>query len=123
MSYEEKLESISLIANGDQSGNQYKFMAKGSSGIALNTTSGGQCVGVLQDKPTDTHVGAVAIKGVTKVVAGAAVADGADVMSDTAGRAITATGTGAYVQGQALEAATAAGQIIAMLIRPSGQLN
>ena len=123
MSYEEALKTISLVANGDQSGNQYKFVKEGASGMALNTTSGGQCTGVLQNKPTSGQVGAVAVDGVSKVIAGAAVAKGADVMSNATGLAITATGTGAYIQGEALEAATAANQIIAVLLKKSGQMN
>lgn len=123
MAYEEKVKSISLEANGDQSGNQYKFVKLGASGVALNTTSGGQCTGVLQNKPTSGQIGEVAVGGVAMVMAGAAVARGADVMSDTAGLAITATGTGAYIQGEAMEAAAAANDVIAVLLKKSGQVN
>lgn len=122
MSYEEKLGAISLEANGDQSGNQYKFMVLGADGISLQTTAGGITVGVLQTKPTAGQIGEVAVAGVTKVLAGAAVSRGANVQSDATGRAIAAA-TADYSQGIALEAATAAGQVIAMLLRPQAQLN
>lgn len=121
MSYEEKLDSISLIADGDQSGNQYKFMKGDTTGVALQDSAGGVCIGVLQNTPTDGQVATVGISGVTKVVAGAAVSLWDNIQSDATGRAIAAT-TGDYSQGIALEAATAAGQIIAMLMRPQAQL-
>lgn len=54
--------------------------------------------------------------GVLEVEAGAAVAAGALVASDADGRAVTAT-TGAYV-GRALDAATAAGDLIPVQFRP-----
>lgn len=57
--------------------------------------------------------------GVLEVEAGAAVAAGARVTSDSVGRAITATGTGGTTQiyaGRALDAAAAAGDRIAVFI-------
>jgi hypothetical protein len=57
------------------------------------------------------------MQGVVKVTAGAAVAVGAEIASDNAGRAITSVpGGGEYACGVALTAATAAGQIIEVLI-------
>lgn len=122
MSFEQDVKSISLEANGDQSGNQNRFMLLGASGIALNTVAGGPCVGVLLTKPTAGNIGAVAYAGVVKVVAGAAVTRGVEVQSDTTGRAIAAT-TGDVPLGTALEAAAAAGDIIAVLLGNKAQLN
>lgn len=122
MSFEQDVKSISLEANGDQSGNQNRFMLLGADGIALNTVEGGRCTGVLQDKPIDENIGAVAYGGVVKVVAGAAVTRGVDVQSDTTGRAIAAL-TGDYSQGTALEAAGAANEIIAVLLKPNAMIN
>lgn len=122
MSFEYDVKSISLVANGDQSANQYRFVKLGTDGIALNTVAGGACTGVLQDKPTDGNVGAVAYGGVSKMVAGAVVARGANVQSDASGRAIAAAAAD-FSQGEALEAATVAGDIIAVLLKPNAQLN
>ena len=122
MSFEQDVKSISLLANGDQSGNQNRFVKNAAAGFALNTVAGGPCTGVLLDKPTAGKVGAVAYAGVVKVVAGAAVAVGANVQSDTTGRAITAA-TGDYSLGEALEAASAAGEIIAVLLGANAQVN
>ena len=57
----------------------------------------------------------VDVRGTTTVEAGAAVAVGATVKSDASGRAITWVTSGAKV-GIALEAATAAGQFIEVLL-------
>ena len=55
------------------------------------------------------------VRGTTTVEAGAAIALGATLKSDASGRAITWATTGAKV-GIALEAATAAGQFIEVLL-------
>lgn len=57
----------------------------------------------------------VDVRGTTTVEAGAAIALGATLKSDASGRAITWATTGAKV-GIALEAATAAGQFIEVLL-------
>lgn len=57
----------------------------------------------------------VDVRGTASVESGAAVAAGATVKSDASGRAITWAVSGAKV-GIALEAATAAGQIIEVLL-------
>ena len=57
----------------------------------------------------------VDVRGTTTVEAGAAIALGATLKSDASGRAITWAATGAKV-GIALEAATAAGQFIEVLL-------
>jgi hypothetical protein len=122
MSYEEILESVTLYANGDQTGNQYLFMTYDASGVAAQTVAGAACVGVLQNKPDDTQAATIGVKGVSKVVSGAAVAAGAIVATDAAAKAVTAV-SGDYGQGIALQAATAADEVIAVLLKPQGQLN
>lgn len=123
MSYYESNVCITLEASADLSADQYKFVTLGATGIAVNTVAGGACLGVLDTKPNALGVaGAVAVGGVTKVKAGAAVARGADVQSDATGLAITAVAPG-FSQGTALEAAAASGDIIAVLLRPNAQLN
>ena len=119
MSKEQDVKSISLKANGDQSGNQNRFMLLGASGVALNTVSGGLCTGVLQNKPKAGQIAAVAYAGAVKVVAGAIVAVGVAIKSDSVGRAITADPTD-FGQGVALEAAAAAGNIISVLLGKQG---
>ena len=122
MAYEESLRNITMVSETDESANQYRFQKAGTTGSTVQDTAGGLCIGVLQNKPIATHAATIGIYGVSKVVAGAAVAFGANVQSDTTGRAITAASAD-YSQGMALQAAAAAGEIIPVLLRPQSQLN
>ncbi|NBW08355.1 MAG: hypothetical protein EBR82_10040 [Caulobacteraceae bacterium] len=110
----QEVTRLSLPANADLSADQYKFVVVNSSGkVAVNTTSGGRVAGVLDNKPNAADVTAVVTRFGAKalVKAGAAITRGALVMSDNAGLAVTAT-TGGHIQGQALQAAGASGDII-----------
>lgn len=124
MSYNEQVYAISLTAAADLSSHLYKFCTVGASGVALNTTAGGRCLGVIYTNDADAagRRVPVAYSGVAKVTAGAAVAIGDDVQSDNAGLAIEAA-AGDYSMGTALEAATASGDVIAVLLRPNAQAN
>lgn len=117
MSYYEIEQSITLEVASDQSANQYKFMILGSTGIALNTVAGGPCLGVLQTNDADAlgKRATVGVYGVMKVEASDVIAKGAQVTSTALGLAVTA-GAEDRVQGTALEAAAAAGDIIAVLL-------
>lgn len=124
MSYYEKVGRITLEASADLSSHQYKFATLGTNGVALNTTAGGACIGVIDTNDADAAGRRVdiSVAGVTKVMAAGVVARGANVQSDNAGLAAAAA-AGDYSQGIALEAAAAAGDIIAVLLRPQAQLN
>lgn len=112
-------KTISLPASGDLSAAQYKFIVT-SSGKAAVAGAGASAVGVLQNDPDAVDRAAtVAIEGIVKVVAGAAFSLDAEIMSDASGRAITATSTN-MILGTALEAATAAGQIVKVLFQKNG---
>ncbi|MCP4570688.1 MAG: hypothetical protein GY841_24145 [FCB group bacterium] len=78
-------------ASADLSSYKNTFVNDGSAGIINNTTNGGLCDGVLLDAPAAAGRAArVAVSGIAKVKAGAAVVDGAKVMSNAVGKAITA---------------------------------
>ncbi len=62
----------------------------------------------------------VDVLGVIKVEAGAAVAFGAVVGTDASGRAVAKSTAGDFIAGTALEAAGAAGDIIAVMLTPNG---
>jgi hypothetical protein len=120
MSYEIPGQVIPLPASADLSAAQFLFVAMSATGIAL-AGAGDYAVGVLQDKPDALgRPGAVMVNGVTKVVAGAAVAVNAIVTSDAAGKAVTAGTTADEGMGIALEAAANADEIIAVLLMPFG---
>jgi hypothetical protein len=118
MAYEGAIQSIpGAVASGDLSSDQFKFVVQSSTGIAKNTSAGGIVDGVLQNAPNAIDQPAnVAFAGVTKVLAAAGgIAKGANVMSDANGKAVTAT-TAVNRAGRALEAATADGDIISILL-------
>jgi hypothetical protein len=92
--------------------------------VVVLGTSTTKFAGVLQNKPGANQAADVAIFGTTKVVAGSSIAAGDFLEKDANGRAITSAssaGSGAYVIGQAKEAAATAGVIIAMQIIPLGR--
>lgn len=121
MSFEIPGFSFSRNAGADLSAEQHKFVKIDSSGDIVLTGSTEASAGVLQNDPLQTEPGTVLNVGISKVVAGAAVAAGAFVMSDGSGRAITATATN-RVLGTALEAAGAADEKIAVLLTSQGDL-
>jgi ABC-type uncharacterized transport system permease subunit len=86
--------------------------------VNLASTGGEAIYGVLQNKPTLGQPANVAIFGITKAASGAAFSAAAYLMTDSTGRLITATGTNHRVA-QALEAATAAGQLITVAVGPN----
>lgn len=95
---------ISVEAAGDISASQYLFMKYDASGHATVITSAtDKVIGVLQNKPKAAgHMAEIVVAGVTKVIAPGAVAIGAYVGPDSAGKcqSITVQGYGAsYVQG------------------------
>lgn len=132
MAYEEKLQSISLDADASIAvytgvpnqpgsadpniGHQYEFVKITAAHTAGLAGAGEAAVGVLQNKPQVTGQAAtVGIFGVSVVRSGAAVAVGAQIAADSAGRAVTAT-TGDYILGTAVEAAAGADELISVLL-------
>jgi hypothetical protein len=117
MAWEERLETQSAPASGDLSAHQFKFVRINSSGQLALAGASGRPDGVLQDKPSVAgQAGCYATGGTTKCVAGAALAAGIEVTSDSSGLAVAAA-TGDEVRGKTLEAASGANSIIAVLLR------
>ena len=122
MAYEGILGSIpGLKANADLSSSQFRFVKLTSGKVAQCSVAGEGAIGVLQDKPSAANQAAnvCALVGVSKVVAGAAVAQGAKVTTDNQGRAAT-WATGNHLMGYALNAASAAGEVIEVVLVPYG---
>jgi hypothetical protein len=85
--------------------------------LSVQTTVGGQCYGVLQNTPVSGDVCDVGILGITKMVAGASITAGADLMVDASGRFITwVAGSGYFKVGQALETTSAANNLFTGMI-------
>ncbi len=109
------------VASTDLSAHQFKFVDIDASGEIAVAGAGVDSVGVLQNKPS-AQGRAATVWGpgsVCKVIAGAAVAAGARVTPDATGRAVTAV-TGNRINGRALMAAGAAGEIISVFISGQG---
>jgi len=119
VAYEQPGYKFSLIASADLSTHQYKFVDVNASGQAALAGAGTRCCGVLQNKPTSGNVAEINHDGISKVVAGAAVTAGNEVMSDASGRAVTATATNQGL-GIALQSAGAAGVLIPVLLDRRG---
>lgn len=134
MSFQSNGTDLSRHAATDLSGSQFRIVKGVAGGVALSG-AGERSFGILQNKPAAGQAGTVRVGGVSKVVAGGAVAQGAAITSDPTGRAITATLArtktddagaavdpliGSYVLGEAIEAAANAGDLIAVLITHAG---
>jgi predicted RecA/RadA family phage recombinase len=89
--------------------------------VTVQTSQGGAVYGILQNTPPQGAAADVGILGVSKAVAGAAISAGANLMCDGNGRVITQTGSNVIV-GVALEAASAANQIITIALVPTANL-
>lgn len=116
MAFEVKGFAFTAEAGSDLSAAQYKFVKVAADGqIDVVVGPGVSHDGVLQNDPAaQGRAGTVVKGGIVKVIAGAAIARGAELQIDAQGRAITATGHESV--GRALEAAGTAGDRIAMLL-------
>jgi len=102
------------IAGADLSAKQFHLVKLSADGkVAL--AGDGELSFPLQGTPIADESADVMISGVSKVVSGAAVAEGAILACDAAGKAITAV-TGKEGLGLALSAAAGADEIIPVLL-------
>lgn len=110
---------VSLVAGGDLSSSQYKFVKLNSSGQVIAVAAAtDRPIGVLQNNPASGGVAEVLITGGTKLVLGGTVTEGAIVSpsSTGAGVAIVAgTDTTKYICGTALTEG-ASGEIITAVV-------
>lgn len=136
MALAQNLESITLLADssiGIYTGvpgrpgspdphyaKQYCFVkvtGAHTAGLAV-TKATDRVVGVLQNKPQGTgHAATVAIHGISQVQSGEDIAAGDPIAFDTAGRAITYTGSGDQLVGIALDACAGANQLVTVLLK------
>lgn len=116
--------SIGILAAGaDLSAQQFRAL-RVSAAMAVNTTNaaGMPSIGILQNKPTLGQPADIMMVGVSKAIAGAAIAAGAEVMAGADGRIVTAATAGSNVIGIALEAAGAANEIITIALNAGGAI-
>ena len=111
---------VTLVAAADLSALQYTFVKLNSSGEAAACASATDIpIGVLQNAPTSGQEAEVLVVGGTKIVAGAAIGEGALVGTSSAGKAVAlvaGTDTTKYVVGTLLTESAADGNIVAAVI-------
>ena len=94
---------ITLPASGDMSSQQYRIVKVDGSGRCVSGSAAADIlIGVLQNKPAATDRGAqIRISGFTKIVGGAALAEGDMVTSNGQGfgTAAAATSVGCHILG------------------------
>lgn len=136
MAYDNASLCITMKAGADLSSSQYLFVeCSAADTVTVCNAAGERAIGVLQNDPTTNGAATVAVSGVVKVKAGAAVSANALVKTNSSGKAITAAAAtvdtsdtggasdpvvGSYVMGIALNAASADGDIISVLLTNMG---
>jgi len=105
-------------ADADLTTKQYYAVKLTATGYAL-CGAGEPCDGFLQNAPDITEVCDVQTLGVSQVVVAAALAKGAKVTPDAAGKLVAAT-TGDFIIGTLKEASAADGDVVSMLINRYG---
>lgn len=114
------VDGIPLTARSDLRAKLYHIARHVSFGVGDLASASGTAqtdiMGVIQTKANSGHTFNCGIRGETQVVAGAAVTVGVLVTTDSSGRAIAAS-SGDWTVGQALQAASAGGEQIRMLLR------
>ncbi len=111
---------ITLPAGGDLSSSQYTFVKVNGSGQAIACSAATDTpIGVLQNAPASGEAATITVVGGSKVVAGAALDEGAAIGTDSSGKADAKTAgadTTEYVVGQVISAAGADGEIATAII-------
>jgi len=106
------------LAGPGGSGQFLGVVISASRTISIQTSPGGQIYGVLQNTPLALNDAAdIGLLGITKMVAGASITAGAELMMDASGRFITwVAGAGNFKVGMAIETIAAANGIFTGLI-------
>jgi hypothetical protein len=111
---------ITLVAGADLSAKQYTFVKLNSSGQAIAVAAAtDRPIGVLQNAPTSGQEAEVLVVGGTKLVAGAAVTEGAVVGTDGSGKGVAltvGTDTTKYILGTSLLEVAADGEVTTVVV-------
>ena len=111
---------ITLPAGADLSTKQYYFVKVNSSGNAVLCAAATDApIGVLQYNPISGGEASIVVVGGTKLVAGAAIAAGIKIGTDSAGKAdakVAGTDTTEYTVGQVLLASAADADVLTAVI-------
>lgn len=102
-------------AGADLSAAQFKAVKYNGSGNLVVAGAGESACGLLQNDPALGQTGDVMLLGISRAIAGDAVAKGAKLAADAQGRLVTAA-SGDHVVAIAQDVAAAAGDIIPVLV-------
>ena len=122
MAYEISNYSVKVtpVAAADLSALQYTFVKLDSAGKAAAASAATDIpIGVLQNAPTAGQEAEILVVGGTKIVAGAAIGEGALVGTSSTGKAVAlvaGTDTTKYVVGTILTESGASGDIVTAVI-------
>lgn len=117
--YVDSQAKFNMVAAADLSAKQYTFVKMSSTGAVTIAAATDIAVGVLQNTPKADEVCEIAVSGITKLVASAAIVAGKQVGTTATGTAVgltAGTDTTKFVFGQAITAATAAGDVITVAV-------
>lgn len=111
---------VTLVAAADLSALQYTFVKLNSSGqVAAVSGATDIPIGVLQNAPTAGQEAEVLVVGGTKIKAGAAIGEGVQVGTSSAGKAVAltvGTDTTKYIAGTLITESAADGNIVTAVI-------
>jgi len=120
MATEMAVFDISAKAENDLSSKQYYFVELSAADqVDVCDNAADKPIGVLQNKPTQYHAAQVRVLGISKVVSdgsSTAIAVGDYVGTDANGKAVKKSSDTNYVAGIALDASSADGTVIRVLL-------
>ena len=122
-----ELTTVSYLASGNLSAIQYHFVYLASDEQVTQATDATVIDGILQDDPDAENEGAlVGIKGISKLVvdgSGVAITVGAKLAADASGHGVVTTADLDDYGAVAMNASTAAGDIIQVRLHPGRQIS
>lgn len=110
---------LSIPAGADLSAKQYTFVKISGTGVISVAAATDAPIGVLLNDPESGETAAVAVSGIVKLKASAAITAGATIGTTATGTAVTlaaGTDTTKYIVGRAITAAGASGDIITVAV-------
>lgn len=119
--------TVADVTNGNSLGTTYKngigmaIIPDSTAGQVVIAGSNALILGVLQNNPKALEAANIhSVRGMScKVLAGAAITMGDALITDSSGRFITATGAAQKIVARAMEAASAAGNLIEAVLLDS----
>lgn len=114
----EHLRIPGLVAAADLSTKQYHIAALASTArqVKVAAAATGTVIGILQNDPLAGEAASVVCAGMTKSVAGAAIAVGDLLTANSTGQCIATTTANNKVVGKALTAAANAGELFELIV-------